>query len=240
MANRDNAELGNKAERAFSNHVRNYVEIQDAIRQKFEITGDFLESHPTGPNQRKSDVLILFSNSTPVGANIKVGKASFNQITRGTLQNVSSKVGFSDNTIEALHIGIDNYRLGREKILIEERFRDAVTEDLTNIGYKMFESIFRGRGNDIAKILVLQDRNTSVWNIYDLEDVILQASKLPITFSKNGVIHFGNYFSLQRKGGDGNVTRVPKADFRHPGNDLQFKIKILEYMKGNAPFYSFS
>jgi hypothetical protein len=239
MANRDNAEIGNKAERAFSNHVRNSEALQTAIRRKFKIQGDFLESHPTGPNQRKSDVLILFKNSNPVGANIKVGKAGFNQVTRGTLQNISTKVGFSDSTIRALETGIDNYRLGREKILIEERFRTSVAQDLTGIGYRMFESIFRGRGNDIAKILVLHDRNSGIWNLYDLETVILQASQLPITFSKHGIIHFGNVLSLQRKGGDGNVTRVPKADIRHPGNNLQFKMKICDYIASNEPFYRF-
>ena len=240
MPNQDNALLGNKAERAFSNHVKKSYDLQDAISQYFEIEGEFLESHPAGPNLHKSDVLLLFKDAKPVGANIKVGKSNFNQVTRGTLQNISSKVGFSESTERALQVGIDNYRLGREKILVEERFRESVAKDIESIQYQMFEAIFRGRGNDIAKLLVLHDRNKTAWHLYDLEKVLLDASKLPITFSKNGIIHFGNLLSLQRKGGDGDKKHVPKSDIRHPGNDLQFKIKIFDYIAKNVPFYTFS
>ena len=73
MPNQDNAKLGNKAERAFSNHVKNNLGLQDVIRLYFDIEGEFLESHPAGPNLHKSDVLILYKNANPV-ANIKVEK----------------------------------------------------------------------------------------------------------------------------------------------------------------------
>ena len=80
---------------------------------------------------------------------------------------------------------------------------------------------------------------TMDFELYDLEKVLQDASRLPITFSPNGIIKFGGVLSLQRKGGDGNVTRVPKADIRHPSNDLQFKMKICDYISTNVPFYRF-
>ncbi|MRB23434.1 hypothetical protein GH839_21530 [Bacillus thuringiensis] len=41
------------------------------------------------------------------------------------------------------------------------------------------------------------------------------------------LVTIGDSLSLQRKGGDGNVKKVPKGSPLHPSNQLQFKVKPL-------------
>ena len=60
-----------------------------------------------------------------------------------------------------------------------------------------------------------------------------------ITFSKKGIIKIGNYISLQRKGGDGNYTQLPKTHIKHPSNQLQFKMKVLSFTQQYSPFFHY-
>lgn len=195
-----------------------------------------LEAHPTGHNEKKSDVLILFSKTYPIGVNIKAGKVGFNQVTRIWLEDFASQVNLSNNTVIAFQKGIDNHRLKREsRVLIENRFRDEVKIELKQKISKILELIFKGLNNDIVKLLVICNRENDKFYIYDMDDVLDILSKSDITFSNKGVVNFGEYITLQRKGGNGDKVHRPKTDPKHPGNQLQFKMKIIDFISNNAP-----
>ena len=74
---------------------------------------------------------------------------------------------------------------------------------------------------------------------YEIDKLITEISKAEIKFSKNGVIKFGEFITLQRKGGNGDKLHLPKSDLRHPGNQLQFKMKIINFINTVEPFYKF-
>ena len=50
-----------------------------------------------------------------------------------------------------------------------------------------------------------------------------------IGFSSKGIIQLGNFLTVQRKGGDGKHIKIPKTDWQHPGNQLQFKFSPLKF-----------
>ncbi len=195
--------------------------------------------HPTGTNQKKSDVLALFSGNFMIGINIKAGKNDFNQITRMWLDNFSEKINISQNTKNAIQNGIDNHRLKRSKIFIEDKFKNELKKDFSNNLKNILELIFKGFNNDIVKILTLYDRMRKMFYLYDMDKVINSFSNDVINFSNNGVIGIGKYITMQRKGGNGVKKNIPKSDIKHPGNQIQFKLKILTFMNENEPLLKF-
>ena len=57
-----------------------------------------------------------------------------------------------------------------------------------------------------------------------------------ISFSNKGIIKLGDFLSVQRKGGNGKHITIPKTDWQHPGNQLQFKfspLKFADYIEEN-------
>jgi hypothetical protein len=59
-----------------------------------------------------------------------------------------------------------------------------------------------------------------------------------INFSTKGILKLGNFLTVQRKGGNGIRIIVFKTDWKHPGNQLQFKfspIKFAESVEETKP-----
>jgi hypothetical protein len=81
------------------------------------------------------------------------------------------------------------------------------------------------------EILVIYERNTSMMFIYPMREVFKELSKV-ITFTKRGNIAIGETVVLQRKGGNGvHSLDIPKDSLRHPGNNVQLKLKMREFVK---------
>ncbi len=215
--------------------IKKRTDIIALFKAKYRITGNLLEVHPTGTNQKKSDVLMLFSNNYSLGVNIKAGKSNFNQVTRLWLERLVSELNLTSECTNAITKGIDNHRLKRSKIFIEPTDNELIKNEFVRKSKKIMELIFKGLNNDIVKILALFNRDKKIFYLYDINDVIKKLSRLPITFSKHGVVNFGRYITLQRKGGNGHHIIIDKSNPKHPGNQLQFKMKILTFMEQYSP-----
>ncbi len=195
-----------------------------------------LEVHPTGQNQKKSDVLVLFSGNFILGVNIKAGKSNFNQVTRMWLDRFATEIGLSEKSKDMIQEGIDNHRLKRSNVFIKEDYQEIIKTEFQIKIKLIMELIFRGINNDIVKILTLYDRNKRIFYLYDMQEVIDFLSTSDITFSDRGIIRIGKYLTMQRKGGNGVKHTIPKSDPRHPGNQIQFKMKIISFMNDVEPF----
>ena len=63
--------------------------------------------------------------------------------------------------------------------------------------------------------------------IYAMKD-ILKSLNYDIIFTNKCNIIIGNYIVIQRKGGNGSLSKtIPKDSIKHPGNNIQLKLKIL-------------
>ena len=233
---KENAEIGNEIERGFVSLLKKNKDLIEKIKNQYKIKENFSEAHPTGRNQKKSDVLLLFNNYS-MGVNIKAGKTNFNQITRLWLDKFIEVISLSNKCKEVIQNGIDNHRLKRNKIFIEEKYFEILKKEFEPNLKKIIEYIFKGLNNNIVKLLVLYNRNKKYYFIYDIDSVIDLFSKNIITFSKNGIIKIGDFITLQRKGGNGIACKIPKSDLKHPGNQIQFKMKILSFMDKNKPLF---
>ncbi len=132
--------------------------------------------------------------------------------------------------------GIDNYRLKLKECFIEKKSQPYVKNELKKKLDLIIELIFRGIGNDIAKILVLHDRTKKVFHLYDLSEFISKMARSKIGFTAKGIVKIGEYITIQRKSGNGASVKAPKSHPKHPGNQIQFKMKILSFMHDNKPF----
>ncbi len=179
---------------------------------------------------------MLFSKSIPVGVNIKAGKTDFNQVTRLWLDKLAKEIKLSKTAVCIFQKGIDNYRLKRKECLIEKESQLYIKRELKSKLDLVMGLIFRGIGNDIAKILALYDRTKKVYHLYDLDEFISKMARSKIGFTAKGIVKIGKYITIQRKSGNGASVKVPKSHPKHPGNQIQFKMKILSFMHGNKPF----
>ena len=70
-----------------------------------------------------------------------------------------------------------------------------------------------------------------------MDDVIrflIKNASNNIGFTEKGIIRLGEFVTIQRKGGNGKHIIIPKTDWNHPGNQLQFKfspLKFTEYIE---------
>ncbi|MHA1604374.1 MAG: hypothetical protein ACTSWF_06970, partial [Candidatus Freyarchaeota archaeon] len=82
------------------------------------------------------------------------------------------------------------------------------------------------------KLLMINDKRTGKIYVFGMDDVIdflFENASYNVTFTKKGIIRLGDFITVQRKGGDGKHISLPKTDWKHPGNQLQFKFSPLKF-----------
>ena len=107
-------------------------------------------------------------------------------------------------------------------------------ENITDIVNEIFI-----RGEKELKVLMINDKMKLRIYLYKMKDVInflVQNIQNNISFSPKGIVRLGNFITVQRKGGNGFRINIPKTDWNHPGNQLQFKfspLKFIEYVENS-------
>ena len=227
--NNKNAILGRNVEILFKNSVKDNLDVISKIKTYFGFVGDLDASMQSGIYGEKADVKIGFTCGHNIDANIKAYKRkfAFNQLTRASV----------DNFCERLKIG-DNDRKKLKNIVINKsKNKDSYLFPKDNFGY--WKNLFELKKEDIIKwafsknpsreILVLFDNDEEIFRIYPMKAVIKNISK-ELKHTKGG-FNIGNCISFQRKGGNGSVSKkYSKSDIRHPGNNIQLKLKINKFI----------
>jgi len=96
--------------------------------------------------------------------------------------------------------------------------------------------IFKRR-EERLKLLIINNKMKRRIYIFRMDDVIkflIRSATNEICFTEKGIIKLGEFVTIQRKGGDGRHISIPKIDWSHPGNQLQFKfspLKFAEYVE---------
>lgn len=233
MTNR-NAIAGRNVETLFCNSVGDNVSVIGKLKEAFGIDGRYLNSIKTGIHGEKCDVKMSFADGRNIDANIKAYKpdAMFNQATRTTLSKFKEQIGLTDDEANELTDLFLEKAKGTNRPLIPMSLKTK------------WQSIFEENSKKVIKwslsshpsreVLVLYDRTESVMRIYKMSDVIDKAGS-NVTFTPRGNIYIGKFMVFQRKGGDGNVTRYPKTDLRHPSNNVQIKLDVKKFLEADVP-----
>lgn len=233
MTNR-NSIAGKNVETLFCNSIGDNESVTSSIQAAFNLEGRYLKSIKTGIHGEKCDVKMSFADGRNVDANIKAykPKVMFNQATRTSVKNFSEQMGLSDDEGKELTYLFLEKAKDTNRPLIPMGLRNKWSEI---IGEKAQQIIkWSLSSHPSREILVLYDRTESIMRLYKMSDVLSHAGSIT-SFTPKGNIKLGKYMALQRKGGDGNVTRYLKTELKHPSNDVQIKLDIKAFLKADVP-----
>ena len=191
-----------------------------------------------GPKNTKADLLVSLTNHKIIGISVKASQTNFNQISRVTLSKFGNCLKLSEKSVQIFQQSIDNYRINNRKFFIEPEFQKYIKLELeTRLEYLLNLIFLNIEIFKNIKIFAIYDRTKQEFFFYHMQQFLAIFKKSCITFSKKGIIKIGDYLSLQRKGGDGNYTKLPKTHINHPSNQLQFKMKVLSFTEQYLPFF---
>jgi coenzyme F420-reducing hydrogenase beta subunit len=95
----------------------------------------------------------------------------------------------------------------------------------------MISEVFK-RNEEKLKLLIIIDKIQRKIYLFCMDDVIkfvIEDAENNVGFTKKGIIKLGRFVTIQRKGGDSVTIKIPKTDWKHPGNQLQFKFSPLKF-----------
>lgn len=243
MGGRKEAEQGSKAEVKlikYFNDASNKMKLVECSKKLgINLPSSFYVLKPQ--NRVKCDIAIkaqgLASSGQQVCISLKtVTNASFHQLDRRWLDEWRSKLEMPNEVYEILWEAILRKARAesgnRKAVFIPPEHRKVVGEFIKSKLDVIIREVFVKDEADV-KILAIWDRTTRGGGelcLFNMDDVISFLSRQEVSFSEEGIVRIGKYVTMQRKGGDGSHVKVPKDDPKHPGNQLQFKFKPLEFM----------
>ena len=190
---------------------------------------------------RRDDVKtdIFLEDHLKVGVSIKSStKTSFHQLDRRNLEKWRDSLCMPDDIFRIMKEAIlrvaqnprNNFILEKDK----EKIKDFFAKHIVNIVNEIFT-----RGEKNLKLLMINDKRKHKLSLFRMEEVInflVKNIRNNISFSSKGIIRLGDFITVQRKGGDSSKIIIPKTNWKHPGNQLQFKfspLKFAEYIEEN-------
>lgn len=230
------AKSGYKTEELFSELVNTNIQFKCAVKDFLNIPENVNLSSKVLTGVQKGDVELSFSNRTSIEVSVKKSTADFSQLDRRWLSSLISSINVPNGIASKIQEGLDSMRLkqGEQQQLILSKYKDDIIMFFQNNIEKFMDEMFT-RQNSKVSLLVVYNADTMTWYLLHMSDVLAFASSQTVDVSNRGVLKFGDFITMQRKGGDGNVTRVPKTDPTHPSNQIQIKIKPLQIVNALDP-----
>lgn len=226
-----NAYIGRNVETLFKNSIGDNPLVIAKIQGHFRINGRFINAICTGAHSEKVDVKIEFADCNNIDANIKAFKGNsmaYNQLTRTSITKFCKLFFDQDMQGELERLFIAKARDTKSQVF-PEAIRPKIKSAMEPQVEKILEWAFSYKQS--REILVLYERNSNVMRIYPMKEVLKQLSK-EVSFTKKGNITIGDCVILQRKGGNGvHSINIPKDNLKHPGNNVQLKLKMREFVK---------
>ncbi len=168
-------------------------------------------------------------NQCKKGCSIKEAEADFNQLERVWLADLAADIQMPESVQKVIQRSLDDRRLKRSKIFITEDAFRSVKEFFEENREMLLRRLFAD-GDNTLEYFIVHDFSRDTWHITALTNVIEFLKLQPLSVSPKGVLYFGRCMTMQRKGGNGAHIAIPKSDPKHPGNQLQFKIKPLSIL----------
>jgi hypothetical protein len=114
---------------------------------------------------------------------------------------------------------------------IEGENQTVIKNFFSNNYETIITEIFTRNEEDLLLFLInnKMDKIIYIYRMNDVLEFLNENISDNISFSNKGIIKLGDFLSVQRKGGNGKHIKIPKTDWKHPGNQLQFKFSPLKF-----------
>ena len=178
----------------------------------------------------KADIFI--ENDLRIGISIKSStKTSFHHIDRRWLENWKEFLNMPDDIFITLKEAILRIARNSKDYFILQQDRTRIKDFFVTHTANIISEIFAHAEKDL-KLLMINDKRKHKLYLFRMEEVInflAENSRNNISFSRKGIIKLGDFITVQRKSGDSSKITIPKTDWKHPGNQLQFKFSPLKF-----------
>lgn len=155
--------------------------------------------------------------------------ADYNQIARISINNLVKKLNYPKYLATCLRRNMRKRLTNKKAKLFGDREGKEVLKWWRRNLRKALKLFFADGVNVPITIVINIEDAFYVVNLEDIYDYICSA---PLIISKDGNLRTEDgTFTLQKKGGDGNVTTFPKDDIKHPSNDIQAKMKFRQLLE---------
>lgn len=244
MISNKNAKKGAEAEKLFKNSIGKQSQCLSVIQKGLSLSSNNNVSkvYHTGGERGKADVIIDMGDGKVLGVNIKSYKnkdSGFNQAVRMNphtfIQKFNIPVNVGNIIVDSILRKAKNSR-GEPFILPID------STDIINCFRDKAENIIKYSisGDESIDILVLFNSQEKIINIYLMKDILKAMNRMiQVEITKKGVIKLNKYFTIQKKGGNGEHERHKKTDIKHGGNNLQVKIKTSSIVNDIDPLCSY-
>lgn len=183
-------------------------------------------------NNRKADIFI--EDNSKIGVSIKSStRTSFHSLDRKWLKNWKEILDMPDYIFNIIKEAILRIARNPKDQFIIQKDRNVIKDFfMINIS-NIINEIFTHNEKDL-KLLMINDkmkRKIYLFNIKEAVNFLEKNIQNNISFSRKGIIRLGDFITVQRKSGDSSKITIPKTDWKHPGNQLQFKFSPLKFAK---------
>ena len=164
-----------------------------------------------GQHGEKSDVFIRTTGGYNFGANIKSFKGEgFNQVTRMKIDNFVDLFSLSDEFRQVLEKSTIRKARDSRTNWISSEDSDFIVRELNH--NKAFDIlIYSLLGQDSPELFVLIKSDSQIISVYKMEELLEFLRKsINVEITSRGVISLHSCFTIQRKGGNGNMKNFPK------------------------------
>lgn len=183
----------------------------------------------------KTDILLIIGESK-VGISVKSStKTSFHQLDRRKLEKWKDFTKMSPGVFQILKNAILRITSDSKAKFILEKDQPTIKDFIEFNLDQLVKEVFR-REEDNLKFLLINDMREGnirlvMIRMADVISSLSENARERVSFSAKGIIRVGDYITIQRKGGNSSRVKIPKTDWSHPGNQLQFKFSPLKFVE---------
>jgi len=239
---RKSVSIGAWGERGFMDAANDNEEFQNHLREcfkKFGLNYDGEISAYKESKEKKTDIVVNVGE-THIGTNIKTStKRSSQGADRRWLEVWKEKLNMPENMYDIMKAGIlRKAREGRSGKFILEEDREIIEKFFIAKKEEIVRECFT-KNEENLDVMVINDVRNKKFYLYKMDDFLnfLDDNMSDnTTLSNKGYPWLGDFIKMQRKCGDGNYKKYPKTDYRHPSNQIQFKVtpvQCAEYIEKN-------
>lgn len=234
MMNRNrNAYRGRNIELLFRNSIGDHPKSVNAIKSAFGIQGKYRTGISSGIHAEKKDVTLEFTCGRNIDANVKsYGAMGYNQLTRTSINHFCEEFNLPcSDWLTSLFIN-------KARNIHGNLFPDLEQQKAIALFKPKIREIVKWSISSKAsrEILVLFDNDINLFRIYKMKDV-LENIGYDLSFTNKGNLAIGQCIIFQRKGGNGKGSEhLNKDDIRHPGNNVQLKLKIDRFITAMSDY----
>lgn len=239
------ARVGLDSEEEIINRINSKGEFHNSLRKCLIDLGfspkDQISAYKPIVAGLKTDICIKIDGE--VGVSVKSSsETSFHQIDRRSLEHWKSFLNMPESVFETIKEAILRVsKNSRDKFILDkdqDKVKDFFSKNLRSIICEIFK-----RNEKNLKLLMINDKQKRRVYVFNMDETIdfLCKNASTIRFTDKGIVLLGDFISVQRKGGNGKHVKIPKTDWSHPGNQLQFKfspITFAEHVETTKAFRS--